>query len=276
MFHQVFNSIGSYIYNGIVYENWYFGNHFHNSFEFTYIIEGDFIAEINSTSIRLTPGDCILISPNIIHNLQQTGNNKFFTAVFSGDFVHAFAKKDFSIPFFKFVPEEEAMNYLLKYLVYTGTPELYTLKSCLYLICAQAVKLSKTSDLNSINSNFIYDVNTYISENLDKSFTRKDISAALNYEEHYFSSLFSKNFKLSLNKYVNLFRFEQACNLLLHSEKNITDIAFECGFTSIRTFNRVFKEYSGKSPNEYKNSKIIITEPDTKNQKVVINSTQPQ
>lgn len=269
MVHQVFNSIGSHIYNGIMYENWYFGTQFHNSFEFNYIIEGEFDSTINSIDIHLKSGDCILISPNMIHDLKQTGDNKFFTAVFSGDFVQAFFRKGV-LPFYKFIPEKKVMDFLLEYFIYTGTPDLYILKSCLYAICDQATKHSEKFDYYSTNSNFIYDVNNYISENLTTPFTRKDISSALNYEEHYFSTLFNNNFKIGFNRYISLFRFEKACDLLLHTKSNIADIAFECGFKSIQSFNRIFKELSGKTPNEYRNTQLLITEPDTVNQKAVI------
>ena len=61
MVHQVFNSIGSHIYNGVVYENFNFGTNFHNSFEFNYIIKGEVEVAVNSENIRLKSGECILI-----------------------------------------------------------------------------------------------------------------------------------------------------------------------------------------------------------------------
>lgn len=269
MVHQVFNSIGSHIYNGILYNDWFFGTNFHNSFEFNYIIEGEVDVSINSDNIHLNKGECVLISPNMIHDLKKLGKNKFFTAVFSADFVQAFFKKGITVPFYKFRPEEKTMDYLSEYMIYSDTSELYTLKSCLYAICAQAVKLSDVSQNFTTNTNFILNVNSYISKNLTEQFTRKDIASALNYEEHYFSTLFNNNFNIGFNKYISIFRFEYACELLLHTNKNIADIAFECGFSSIRSFNRIFKELSGRTPNQYRMS-TPITEPDVMNQKVII------
>lgn len=270
MVHQVFNSIGSHIYNGVVYENFNFGTNFHNSFEFNYIIKGEVEVAVNSGNIRLKSGECILIPPNMIHDLRKDGSNKFFTAVFSADFVQAFFKKGITVPFFKFTLEEKTRDYLSEYMIYTGTPELYTLKSCLYAICAQAEKLSDSSKSPTISTNFVLAVNAYISDNLTETFTRKDIAAALKYEEHYFSTLFNNNFKIGFNKYISLFRFENACELLLHTDRNIADIAFECGFSSIRSFNRIFREFSGKTPNQYRKSSPRITEPDYLNRKVII------
>ena len=44
--------------------------------------------------------------------------------------------------------------------------------------------------------------------------------------------------------------------LLLETNKSITDIAFECGFNSVSSFNRSFKKVKGISPREFKNAMI--------------------
>lgn len=272
MIHQVFNSIGSHLYNGIVYDNWFFDVQFHNSFELNYIMKGEFDSTVNGTDIHLEPGDFLLISPNMVHDLRpvEKNNNKFFTGVFSPDYVAEFFKNGISAPFYKFKPEKATLDYLTEYMFYTGTPDLYTLKACTYAICSQAIKLSDVSGKYNINTNFVLEVNNYIAQNLDNPITRKDISTALNYEEHYFSTLFNNTFQMNFNKYISIYRFERACKLLTTTKLKITEVAHNCGFASLRSFNRIFKELSGKTPNEYRNSNILITEPDVKNMRVVI------
>ena len=43
-----------------------------------------------------------------------------------------------------------------------------------------------------------------------------------------------------------------ACEMLRGTEDGITHIAYECGFESQRTFNRVFVEQYGLSPSEFR------------------------
>ena len=47
-------------------------------------------------------------------------------------------------------------------------------------------------------------------------------------------------------------RFEAACEIISDPTKNLTEIAFQSGFGSVRSFNRIFKKMSGKSPGEYR------------------------
>ena len=56
-------------------------------------------------------------------------------------------------------------------------------------------------------------------------------------------------------KYLNDIRLEKACQQLKESaDKNIIDIAFDCGFSSNQYFTRVFKERYGMSPQRFRKS----------------------
>ena len=52
--------------------------------------------------------------------------------------------------------------------------------------------------------------------------------------------------------YLNRYRIRQASEMLQKSKMNISEIAMQCGFSSITHFNRLFKRYIGKTPMEMK------------------------
>ena len=47
-------------------------------------------------------------------------------------------------------------------------------------------------------------------------------------------------------------RIKRACQLLRESEKNISEIAYACGFTDPKYFSRSFRQSTGKTPTEYR------------------------
>lgn len=47
-------------------------------------------------------------------------------------------------------------------------------------------------------------------------------------------------------------RIKRACQLLENSNKSISDIAYECGFSDPKYFSRSFKTSTGKSPSDYR------------------------
>ena len=71
----------------------------------------------------------------------------------------------------------------------------------------------------------------------------------------YISNLIGKTTLQNFRAYLNGYRLKKAKELLKNTEKNteknITDICFECGYNNICTFNRVFVEAVNMTPKEY-------------------------
>lgn len=53
-------------------------------------------------------------------------------------------------------------------------------------------------------------------------------------------------------EYINLVRVQTACDLLKRTDEPITTIAGKCGFTTLSTFNRNFKQITGVSPSQWR------------------------
>ncbi|MGG3279131.1 AraC family transcriptional regulator [Paenibacillus solani] len=60
------------------------------------------------------------------------------------------------------------------------------------------------------------------------------------------------------SEYVSLLRIQAAKRELAGTDKVVADIAFECGFQSLPTFYRVFKETVGMSPIRYRQSMGVM------------------
>ncbi|MBQ6614418.1 MAG: AraC family transcriptional regulator, partial [Clostridia bacterium] len=55
----------------------------------------------------------------------------------------------------------------------------------------------------------------------------------------------------TFTKFITLMRIEDA-KKMLRGNKSITDIAFDCGFGSMRSFNHIFKAETSITPSEYR------------------------
>jgi AraC-like DNA-binding protein len=51
---------------------------------------------------------------------------------------------------------------------------------------------------------------------------------------------------------VNELRIGRACSLLMEDDLNITEVAYECGFTNLSNFNRQFLKLKGLSPCKFR------------------------
>jgi transcriptional regulator GlxA family with amidase domain len=73
--------------------------------------------------------------------------------------------------------------------------------------------------------------------------------------ERHLNRCFQQEIGVSPIVYLNRYRIKQAKNLLETSNKDITTIALDVGFTSSGYFTRVFREEVGVSPRNFLRSK---------------------
>lgn len=66
-----------------------------------------------------------------------------------------------------------------------------------------------------------------------------------------FKRKFAEVYDESPLKYISKVKVEKAIVLLRNKDVRISDIAYDLGFESATTFNRVFKQQTGKSPSDY-------------------------
>ena len=91
----------------------------------------------------------------------------------------------------------------------------------------------------------------YVSQNFQEDISLQSIARALGYNYQYLSKIFNRTMNINFKTLVNHYRFEYARQQLLNNpEKSISEIAFESGFQSIRSFNRIYREISGSTPNQ--------------------------
>lgn len=89
---------------------------------------------------------------------------------------------------------------------------------------------------------------------LNPELTLPELSKMISIPANQLSKVINSGFDKNFNDFVNEYRVEEVKIALsdpAFSHFSILGIAFECGFNSKATFNRVFKKFTGNSPSEY-------------------------
>ena len=251
LIHQLSNSNGNFNYNAYIYKNYLWQDHFHSNYELVYVLEGCGQISVNGKTQTLMAGESILISPYAVHSL-LISESAVWVGVFSEDHITEFSNKYKHVEYSKFFYDQSVDTFLRQKLFIAQNPKKYERISYLYAMCDQLLKHAVPTGAEA-DAKLIGKIISYISKNIMHNITLKDISDNLGYEYHYFSDLFHRYFSMNFKAFINVLRCNKACLLLSDKEKSITDISLECGFGSIRNFNRAFKLQSGLSPSEYRN-----------------------
>lgn len=230
--------------------------HLHNSFEFIKITGGKMIIKIDRAAYELKNGDCLLIFPNQIHEFINVSDSEYFICIFSPSLVNAFNKAYVSkIPVSnRFSPSESTLSLIMSEKFACPDSEnknILRIKSALYALCAdfdeEAIYTPRREDEHLISKIF-----GFVEENFKEKCTLEALSAHTGYHYVYISRFFRQYTGLTFIDYVNRYRIYEACRILKNSNQSILQTAYDCGFDSLRTFNRVFKKLSGKTPTEWR------------------------
>ena len=93
---------------------------------------------------------------------------------------------------------------------------------------------------------------SYIANNLNKNFSRKDVADSVYLNEEYFSRLFKQHTGLTFKEYIAVERMKEAKKLLRESKLSISIIASKIGYDNFSYFSKIFKKATGKTPQEYR------------------------
>lgn len=88
----------------------------------------------------------------------------------------------------------------------------------------------------------------YIERNIQNDLQLEDIARAANFSPFHFHRIFKAVVGETIAKFTKRVRLEKAAmSLRYDGSKSITQVAFDCGFSSSQVFAREFKNYFGRT-----------------------------
>ncbi len=253
-------------------ETEFYPTHWHNAVEIIMPIENPFTVRTGDAEFLLQERDIIIIPPGELHTLPpQEGRRIIFQC--DNNVLSGVAALEAVLPVFQtplhITPETNRDLYLLAkkqildiYSEYYANTEISDVRIYLNLInllvavreyqielnrqslaCAKEKILQYSEKfklvMKYIDQNYMYDIS------LDK------LADIAGYSKFHFSRIFKQYNSMSYIQYINMRRTRAAEMLLLDPSIPITEVAMRAGFSSLSTFNRIFKEFKHCTPSSY-------------------------
>ena len=256
--------------------------HYHPEIELVYVDEGAGKRQIGSHVSYFTSGDLLLIGPNLPHcgfTDRLTGNKREYVIQMTPDFLgkeiltrpemaniarlferckkgmafHGRTKERIGekISLLEFKPPFQRLLGILEVLNELNLSEDYQ------LLNASGFSVeTEMQDNERINLIFNY-VRSYYTSSIALEEIAHLVSMTIPSFCRYFKKISGKTF----TKFVNEYRVVHACKLLAEKPIPITEVCLESGFNNFSHFNKTFKQYTGKSPSNYRNQlKLLLTD----------------
>lgn len=227
-----------------------FPYHIHRTYELMRVISGTAQIRVDGNAYDVKKDQCAMVFPLQYHSFRADAQTKIKIYIFSPELV-----PEFTAAVRNKIPVSPIVRVNTDLFMSDSISDVFSAKSFYYSLCGDLVgKLdlsectTRTDGTDVLNKIFLY-----VDSNYSSDCSLKRISEALRYDYTYLSKCFKSKTGVSYNSYINSFRINKACYLLINrSDKSITEIAGAVGFETIRTFNREFMKVTGYTPIQYR------------------------
>ena len=112
---------------------------------------------------------------------------------------------------------------------------------------------------NTKNRSIVESIVAYIQENYDQDLSLTALSQQVFLSVPYLSTIFREEYGKPLKQFINETRIEKAKEFLAEPGYQIAEVAEKVGYDKVHAFLRLFKEYTGMTPGQYRKT-IIFTQ----------------
>ncbi len=98
----------------------------------------------------------------------------------------------------------------------------------------------------------------YIATHMEEELSVQKIANALNCNSDYLGKIYLGTFQKTITKSIQELRIQKSCYMLLETSYNINEIAKSCGFDASDQFRKVFRQFHGETPKEYRKKYSIL------------------
>lgn len=256
-----------------IFSNKAFVAHWHSEYELILVKEGSVSMGINAHKRELLEGEIAIITSGDIHFLStNTKESKYYCVIFQPSIIEGVVdltpQPEINHPFISYADLKKLSlsDRELKILQYCFTTihdelkredpfykvivksKIAELLGLIFRFTVKAPELQAEASSIASSLHLIRKAIRYIEDNFEHDILLEDVAGHLNISAFYFSRLFSKTTGMTFKAFLNTTRINKAIQFLKSTNESITTIAYECGFSSIRTFNRVFKELKNIPP----------------------------
>jgi AraC-like DNA-binding protein len=245
--------------------------HIHETIEFVYAAQGRLNISIDGQESVLRKGDLALFRSRGIHSIISSDEPE------SGYYVLKIKPKlilDIS-------PPKVSKNYALRFAVCTSSlrhlwrseelvgtdiltginklieeskkPDKHSDLSMLIAACSVILGIlradnSDTEDGTDKLVDNVYESLVYIHTHFAEQISAEAVAEKMNLSYSYFSRSFKKMTGKSFKEYLNITRTNRAEQLLVETDKSITEVALECGYNNVSHFIATYKKLKNKTP----------------------------
>lgn len=252
--------------------------HRHSCYEIYYALYGQVsvVFESSQVQVDLQPQECLIIAPNVFHQVLPHKEHHYFTMGFSSNIKHAVKRGYYDNALFvrleqavsseshqRIISDQYRCQTIIEQIKLEFTHKAWAYKLVLGNLCSNLLFLilrnmpselfsGKDMEQYPDDYNLALLITKYMSANYGRALSIDDTAAHFHLSPRHVTRLLAEYYGQTFNDILNSYRLNQAKELLTTTDSSIENIAFAVGFSSVRSLYNLFAKYEHCSPAEYK------------------------
>lgn len=241
--------------------------HFHQEWELILLLDAPLSVTCGQRHYLVNAGEVVLFSPALTHEFHKVEKSCTFLCVqISSEVLTSIERivvEDVFPQRFLTAQEDREIKRVLHdvytaYLNRTTHYELYCMGQIILLMHLLLSRIPNHSlsleeqvkqDKRNARLNRLLQ---FVDENYMDKIRLKDFAEQEGYSVGYMSHFVKNMLNQTFQEYVNIVRFNSACEQIAAGKEKLLDICVASGFSDYRYFSRTFKEQVGMTPEEYR------------------------
>lgn len=229
--------------------------HVNSELEVVFVERGEVVVRGELEAERVCASEAMMIFPYRLHGFSCSADTRATVFMFSYPIAEELYNtyKAEACNGYKFFVDASVSGFV-SYCLKNITPEnnRCIVKSILYAFAASCMQGMRLEPKKAVSVFSVQEVVEYIFFHLSDELTLQEVAGIFCINKNTLGSLFRDTIGISFGSFVNNVRVERAKTLLQKSSMTVTEIAYECGFGCVRSFNRAFAKCLDITPIEYR------------------------
>lgn len=235
--------------------------HWHRSIEFSYVRKGTVNVWINKVLHTFHEGDFIFINSAEVHRLTtpDSKNLEVVLTIFPYATLQRFIPHIDSVTFDIYKNKNyhprfyEIFDFFYHHALAPQNYDRLKMNSYIFeILHLLATEYQVMNNNPTTHKKIQHQILDYIENHYTDELSLHDLSHVFHMNPEYLSRRFKELFGINFKSYLNEYRLNASLNDVIHSQMSMQDIALKHGFSSVKSFIRIFKSYFHQTPYQYR------------------------
>ena len=247
--------------------------HWHDLLEINFVLEGELVVVRNNKEFTVGAGELIVLNRDDVHSISSKTTDLLYVQMhMEMEQFNQYIPEIWTVLFYCSPEENDPISVNLKAEIKSHIANIVRLMDersfnidaekkinyyCIDILSSlklgfSALNRDKGREMSEEQTARLWKIIDYIYDNCNRKLTLHEVAQQVYVSDDYVSRILKNGTGRGFEDFIGFVRSELSIRELLNTNKGITDISYDVGFSALKYYNAAFKKNYGCSPADYR------------------------